>query len=196
MIPLTNLLRGCKMNRRQSIADLRLHFCRAALPCRRVVWLLTVILLSATAACAPVANRPDVQLPSDRPSSSAPDLASYPRSASEVSGAAVLSLLQQAHADTQAGRGEHAVAKLENALRIESRNAFVWQQLAQTHLQQQRLDQAETVAQRSNSLARGNPWIEIENWRVIAAVRHARGDKAGALAAEDKVTELQVRLDD
>ena len=162
----------------------------------RILGLLFCLVLSACAREQVRSEPSGFPLPSDRPSSSAPDLASYPRSASDISGAAVLSLLQQAHADTQAGRGEHAVAKLENALRIESRNAFIWQQLAQTHLQQQRLDQAETVAQRSNSLARGNPWIEIENWRVIAAARHARGDAAGALAAEDKVAELQVRLDD
>lgn len=158
--------------------------------------ILLLLACGVFAACAPVQERPDIPLPSDQPSSGAPDPGSYPRSAAEASSPTVLALLDQARVETQAGRGDHAVAKLENALRIESRNPFVWQQLALAHLQQQRFDQAETVAQRSNSLARGNPYVEIENWRLIAAARQARGDTAGAKAAEEKVTELQARLDD
>jgi len=122
--------------------------------------------------------------------------AGYARSAEEVSGPAVINLLNQARSDLAAGRPEQAVASLETALTIERRNPFIWQQLARAHLQRRQLEDAEIVAQRSNGFARGNPYIEIENWRTIAAARSARGDRAGAEQAREKVTELQDRLED
>jgi len=57
-------------------------------------------------------------------------------------------------------------------------------------------DQAEHKAQRSNSFARGNPWIEVENWRLIAAARQERGDLAGARQARERMTEIQAALED
>lgn len=122
--------------------------------------------------------------------------AGYARSAEEVSGPAVINLLNQARSDLAAGRPEQAVASLETALTIERRNPFIWQQLARAHLQRRQLEDAEIVAQRSNGFARGNPYIEIENWRTIAAARGARGDRVGAEQAREKVTELQDRLED
>ena len=122
--------------------------------------------------------------------------AGYARSAEEVSGPAVINLLSQARGDLQAGRVEQAVASLETALQIEKRNPFVWQQLARAHLQRFQPEDAEIVAQRSNSFARGNPYIEIENWRVIAQARNARGDRAGAEQARARVTELQARIEE
>jgi hypothetical protein len=124
------------------------------------------------------------------------DLDSFPRSADEVSGPAVMKLLQQARAELQAGRTEQAVAALETALDIEPRNPFIWQQLAETHLAQYLPDQAENKAQRSSSFARGNPFVEVQNWRVIAAARQARGDLSGARAARERMEELQALIDD
>jgi tetratricopeptide (TPR) repeat protein len=124
------------------------------------------------------------------------DDSSYARSTEEVSGPAVISLLNRARGDLAAGRPEQAMASLETALQIEKKNPFVWQQLAQAHLKRYQMDDAEITAQRSNSFARGNPYIEIENWRVIAAARQARGDAAGAEQAREKVVELQDRLED
>jgi tetratricopeptide (TPR) repeat protein len=120
----------------------------------------------------------------------------YARSAEEVSGPAVINLLNQARSDLAAGRAEQAMASLETALQIERRNPFVWQEMAQAHLRRHQPEDAEITAQRSNGFARGNPYIEIENWRVIAAARQARGDRAGAAQARDKVAELQERLED
>lgn len=120
----------------------------------------------------------------------------YARSAEEVSGPAVINLLDRARGDLAAGRVEQAVASLETALQIERRNPFVWQQLAAAHLRRHQPEDAEIVAQRSNSFARGNPYIEVENWRLIAAARSARGDRAGAEQAREKVAELQDRIED
>ena len=122
--------------------------------------------------------------------------AGYARSAEEVSGPAVVNLLNQARDDLAAGRMEQAVASLETALRIEKRNPFVWQELARAHLARFQLEDAEIVAQRSNSFARGNPYIEIENWRVIEKARNGRGDRAGTEQAHEKVAELRDRIGD
>lgn len=166
-----------------------------------------VLLLAALAACAPVrdgrypSRDRTLPRPSDSPAH-APGaygdrtLSEYPRDAEAISGPAVLNLLAQARQALAAGRAEQAVASLEVALDIEPRNPFIWQQLAGAHLQQDLPDQAEQQAQRANSFARGNPYIEIENWRVIAAARQARGDQAGARQARERVTELQDRLDE
>ncbi len=67
----------------------------------------------------------------------------YARSAEEVSGAAVISLLSRARTDLSAGRVEQAVDALETALQIEKRNPFVWQQLARAHLQRFQPEDAE-----------------------------------------------------
>jgi len=169
-------------------------------------WAGLALLLAALAACAPVrdgryprdggGSRP-TQGPGQTPGPYGErDLSEFPRNPEAISGPAVLNLLEQARAALAAGRAEQAVASLEVALDIEPRNPFVWQQLAGAHLQQRLPDQAEQQAQRSNSFARGNPFIEIGNWRMIAAARQARGDQAGAQQARERVTELQDRLDE
>ncbi len=149
------------------------------------------LLALALAGCA-TPTRPTVPPPVSEPSRS-PD--SWPRSASEHSGPAVLALLEQAEIEMRAGAHTRAIAKLENALRIESRNPFVWQRLASANLLEGRSEQAESLALRSISLARGNPWLGSVSWRVIAASRRSRGDTTGAEAAEEKVTALEEQLD-
>lgn len=131
-----------------------------------------------------------------RPSYDFPGTEGFARSPEEISGPAVLKLMDQARDQMNAGLAEQAVASLETALNIEPRNPFVRQQLAAAHLQQRLPDQAENQAQRSNSFARGNPFIEVENWRVIAAARQARGDLAGAREARERMAEIQAHLGD
>ncbi|MDM4770076.1 tetratricopeptide repeat protein [Solimonas sp. SE-A11] len=119
---------------------------------------------------------------------------SAPRSAEAVSGQAVTSLVRQARSQRAAGQPQQAQASLERALRIEPRNYFVWSAMAQAYLDQKNYDQAESVAQKSNSLARGNVYAELENWKTIRAARAARGDASGAQAAQDRVAALQAAV--
>lgn len=155
------------------------------------------LVLGALAACA-TAPRPGYPgRPGQTPGTQGyPDLSAYPRSAEAISGPAVLKLMDQARADLAAGNSEKAVADLELALDIEPRNPFVWSQLADTHLARHLPDQAEDVAQRANSFAHGNPYIEIENWRVIEQARQARGDAPGVQEARARIAELQSQLSD
>jgi len=165
---------------------------------------LVVLACAGLAACAPLEERPPspgtatppgrIGPPAKAPYVTNPSTGSYARSATEVSGPAVLGLLDQARTELDAGRSDQSVATLERALRIEPRNPFLWQALAGAHLRQNLPDQAEDVAQRANSLANGNPYIEIENWRLIASAREARGDAAGAQQAQAKMVELQEKL--
>jgi predicted Zn-dependent protease len=136
---------------------------------------------------------PPPQTPS-RPHYTINDPAQYPRNAEAVSGSAVMKLLQQSRVELSSNKPEQAVATLELALNIEPRNPFVWQALAEAHLARHLPEEAEHVAVRSNSFARGNPWVEVANWRTIAQARAQRGDTAGAEEANGHYDALQARL--
>lgn len=113
-----------------------------------------------------------------------PGLTAVPETApAPVENLAVASLMDDARADLAAGRLARAGASLERALRIDPRNPRLWQELARVRLKQGDYAQAESVAARSNSWARGDEQLRAENWRLIAQAREARGDVAGARAA-------------
>jgi hypothetical protein len=117
-----------------------------------------------------------------------------PKTAESISGQAVVSLMRKA-ADARAqGQLDLAASQLERAQRIEPRNYFVWSALAKVYLDQQQYDQAISVAGKSNSLARGNLYVELENWKTIAKAQDARGDSIGALQAQARVDEIERAL--
>lgn len=121
-------------------------------------------------------------------------LPDFPRSADQVSGTAVAALIRQAREARAAGQSEQAQAKLERALKIEPRNYFAWSELAATYLDQKNYEQALGVAGKSNSLARGNLYVELDNYRVIQEARQALGDSDGAFQARARADEIQQRL--
>jgi len=119
---------------------------------------------------------------------------SYPSDPAAISGQAVVSLMEQASQARADGKLDVAAANLERAVRIEPRNYFVWSALASVYLAQGQAEQAERVAQKSNSLARGNPHVELVNWRLIANCRQAQGDATGALQAQAEADEVERTL--
>jgi Tfp pilus assembly protein PilF len=104
---------------------------------------------------------------------------------------AVLGLLEQARADAAQNKLQSATGSLERALRIEPRNPWLWQELARLHLAQGDAAQAESLAARSNTWAGSVRALRAANWRLIGAARAARGDAAGAQAAEARAAELE-----
>lgn len=170
--------------------------------------ILIVLLVLGLAACQtapvkppPVARPPPAQplptlppIPEPPVSKPVPPLASFPTTAEQVSGGAVTSLMKQARAYRAAGEPSKAAGVLERALRIEPRNYFAWSALGQAYLAQRNYAQAESMALRSNSIARGNLYVELENWKTIAAARQARGDSAGAAQAAVQIEAIQGRL--
>ena len=117
-----------------------------------------------------------------------------PKTAEAISGQAVVSLMRKAADARSQGQLDLAASQLERAQRIEPRNYFVWSALAKVYLDQQQYDQAISVAGKSNSLARGNLYVEIENWKTIAKAMEARGDSIGALNAKGRVEEIERAL--
>lgn len=119
---------------------------------------------------------------------------SYPSNASQISGQAVVTLMDQAKQASDAGQYDLAASHLERAQRIEPRNYFVWSALAKVYLAQEQFDQAISVAGKSNSLARGNVYVELQNWKIIASAKQARGDSIGALQAQTRADEIERML--
>lgn len=123
-------------------------------------------------------------LPQTTPTPAQPVMV-YPRSIEDTqSSSAVLALYKQFQQSRSTGKLDAAGDALQRALRLDPRNAFLWNAMASLHLQQQQPDQVEGEASKSNSLAGGNPYLEAANWRLIAAARQAQGNAAGALQAQ------------
>ena len=115
---------------------------------------------------------------------SAPAAAAVPQSP------AVVALLDSADRQSNAGNLDSAAAALERALRIEPRNAVLWQRLADVRLKQKQPDQAESLALKSNTFAVDDAATRAANWRIIAKARRMRGDEKGAGEAESRAAEL------
>lgn len=99
---------------------------------------------------------------------------------------AVVGLLDRAHKLSAAGELEQAGASLERALRIEPRNALLWQELARVRLDSGHYRQAESLAAKSNGFAADNRPLRTENWRIIGQARSGQGDYRGAQNAFDR----------
>ena len=133
-------------------------------------------------------------VPGDQTAMAPPPKPSYPKSAADISGGAVVSLMKQASQARAAGKYDQASGALERAVRIEPRNYFVWSALARNYLDKKLYDNAESIALKSNSLARGNVYVELENWKIITEARQAQGDAIGALQAQSRLDEIQRNL--
>lgn len=116
----------------------------------------------------------------------APQAAPPPRPQSP----AVVALLDNANRQAGSGNLDNAAAALERALRIEPRNAGLWQRLADIRLRQKQPDQAESLALKSNTLAVGDAATQAGNWRIIAKARRLRGDATGAAQADSRAVAL------
>ena len=158
------------------------------------------ILEPAPPAAKPAPAAPAVLpplLPAPVPSAEPlpPVTTNFPRTlAAAGAGAPVLALARQAEAARAAGQLDAALGHWQRALRIEPGNAFVWHAIAETHLALKRGDQAESAAQKSTTLARGNLWLEAQNWRLVAAACRLQFDSAGAEAASANYEALRARL--
>jgi tetratricopeptide (TPR) repeat protein len=147
------------------------------------------------ASRAPVpATEPETRFP---PPPAAREPAALPSSEGRAAGSgvpisappAVLALTNEAQAALETGDLDNAAASLERAIRIQPRNPMLWHDLAEIRLKQQqpgRIEDAENLAKRSNSHAKGNSALIRANWAIIAESRRLRGDAEGAADAQRK----------
>ncbi len=104
---------------------------------------------------------------------------------------AVIALLDRARIDTGMGKQEAASSSLERALRIEPRNAWLWNELAQVRQAQGQYAQAISLAQKANSFAASDRRVQAANWRVIGNARVAQGNTSGADQAFKRAAEFE-----
>ena len=82
---------------------------------------------------------------------------------------------RESAAQASQGRLDLASATLERGLRIAPKDAILWSQLAEVKLQQQRYQQARSLAAKSNSLAGSHIDIVQKNQWIIEEARRRAG---------------------
>ena len=107
-----------------------------------------------------------------------------------VHGKAVTALLASAKQKADSGDYSAAVSAVERALRIEPRNAYIWNRLANLRLRQGRYNQAADLADKSTALAGADDQLKRDNWSLIGQAKRKGGDIQGATAAERKARML------
>lgn len=135
----------------------------------------TTTLASLAPPAAPKPPPPPPEVRYTAPPPPAPDLP-----------AAAASLATQAEQQRERGDYVAAAATLERAIRIQPREAYLWNRLARVRLDQKNYTQASSLAQKSNALSKDQAQIKEDNWGMIAATRRATGDAKGAEDAEAK----------
>lgn len=117
-----------------------------------------------------------------------------PGSAQPRPSRAVQSLMLRAEQQAKAGDYTNAAASLERALRIDSKDARLWNRLAHVRFRQSRHRVAEELAAKSNALARAADFdLRRDNWLLIAEARRAAGDRGGASEARRNAARLEAR---
>ena len=112
------------------------------------------------------------------------------RDAGDELPAAALTLIRDA--DQRLGRGDAsgAIAQLERAQRIAPRSAEVYFKLAEAYVAGENLGAAEQFTLKGLSLAGSNERMQRSGWLLLADIRRARGNVAGADQAEARAAAL------
>ncbi|PXX88991.1 hypothetical protein DIT71_16800 [Marinobacter vulgaris] len=124
--------------------------------------------------------------PVSEPEYSAP---SYQDEGDAISPAA-RSLIQRADSLMAAGDAQAAVAQLERAQRIAPRSAQVYFKLSEAYVALDQLGSAEQFTLKGLSLAGSDTSLQRSGWMLLADIRRARGNVAGADQAEDRAGAL------
>ena len=103
----------------------------------------------------------------------------------------VIALLEESQVKMEHGKLSSAAASLERALRLEPKNARLWNQLGLVRLQQKNWQQAITLAKKSNSLAIKDFGLQASNWKIIAQAHSRAGNKSAAEIAAERAFKLE-----
>lgn len=135
---------------------------------------------------APAEPAPSV---TPKPATGPASVPSY-RDAGDTLSPAALSLIREADRLLAQGRTAEAVARLERAQRIAPRSAEVYFKLAEAYVRSDQLGRAEQFALKGLSLAGSNNRLQRAGWLLLADIRRARGNVAGASQAEARAAAL------
>jgi tetratricopeptide (TPR) repeat protein len=130
---------------------------------------------------------PDAANPKDQSSRGASP--SYQNSGEHLS-AAALSLVREADDLLQKDNASAAIARLERAQRIAPRSAEIYFKLSEAYVISEQLGSAEQFTLKGLSLAGNNTQLQRAGWMLLADIRRARGNVAGANQAESRAAAL------
>jgi len=103
---------------------------------------------------------------------------------------AVLALVSEADQRSKAGDLESAVATIERALRIDSRNPDLTYRLAKLRLQQSKPRLAEDLAKKAALLSANDKVLKKRSWLLISEARRKQKNYFGAKEAKLKANSL------
>jgi len=129
------------------------------------------MVITSLAACSGFGNRyPDQQGGANLPLPPVEDRTG------KNSSVVIKNILQQADQASYEYRWEDAAVILERGLRIEPRNALLWQRLAQVRYAQNNFQQAIQLAAKSNTFAARKRRLKKQNAKIMANSYEALGD--------------------
>ncbi len=146
---------------------------------KRLLFLLVGAMLISSCTTMPKQKAPVIDIVDRSPAPSTRVI--KPRADSDP--LVVAGLQKNATELSRKGEPAKAASILERAIRIQPRNPRLWHELAQVRYSQQRYQQAESLALRSNQYALRNPDIQRMNWLLIARARQKQGNSRGAANA-------------
>ncbi|WP_417502310.1 hypothetical protein [Marinobacter sp.] len=114
---------------------------------------------------------------------------SYQDTGEQLSPAA-LSLVREADKLLKSGDAGGAIVRLERAQRIAPRSAEIYFKLSQAYVAGNKLGPAEQFTLKGLSLAGSNTRLQRAGWLLLADIRRARGNVAGASQAEERAAAL------
>lgn len=103
---------------------------------------------------------------------------------------AARSLIKRADSLMAAGDTQGALAQLERAQRIAPRSAAVYFKLSEAYVALDQLGSAEQFTLKGLSLAGSDSSLQRAGWLLLADIRRARGNVAGADQAEARAANL------
>ncbi len=171
---------------------------RAAAPTVLILLLSACGVLPPTPPGPPSQPRPEAgpgstQTRSQPPAEQPPEPPSRPPPKVFHLGAAALSLVSQAHKQSQSGDFGGAAATLERALRIEPNNPLLWIELGDVRLSESNAEQADSMGRKALSLATGDPQAQSSAWHLIAESLRLRHRNQDAAEADQKAAALAAR---
>jgi len=104
--------------------------------------------------------------------------------------AAAVTLIRDAEQRMSRGDSAGAISSLERAQRVAPRSAEVYFKLAEAYVAGDNLGAAEQFTLKGLSLAGSNNSLQRSGWLLLADIRRARGNVAGASQAEDRAGAL------